>query len=61
VPSSTPSSRLSSADAAYCCTLDAIFLNLLDADARPLEPINLLVDALPDGERVPFRHVDLPA
>lgn len=39
--------------------LDAIFLDLLDADARHLERINLLVDGLPEGRRASLRHVDL--
>ncbi len=39
--------------------LDAIFLDLLDADAQRLQRINLLVDALPEGARAPLRHVDL--
>lgn len=39
--------------------LDAIFLDLLDADAQRLGRINLLVDALPDGKRASLRHVDL--
>lgn len=41
--------------------LDAIFLDLLDADVRRLERINLLVDELPDRKRTPYRHVDLIA
>lgn len=39
--------------------LDAIFLDRLDADAQRLERVNLLVDALPDGNRASLRHVDL--
>lgn len=39
--------------------LDAIFLDLLDADAQRLERINVLVDALPEGKRASLRHVDL--
>lgn len=39
--------------------LDAIFLDLLDADALRLERINQLVDALPEDKRGPMRHIDL--
>lgn len=39
--------------------LDAIFLDLLDADALRLERINQLVDVLPDGKRGSMRHDDL--
>lgn len=39
--------------------LDAIFLDLLDADAQHLERINLLVDALPETRRASLRHIDL--
>lgn len=39
--------------------LDAIFLDLLDADARRLERINFFVDTLPDGKRGALRHIDL--
>lgn len=39
--------------------LDAMFLDLLDADAQYLERINLLVDALPERKRASLRHIDL--
>lgn len=39
--------------------LDAIFLDLLDADAQHLERLNLLLDALPEGKRASLRHTDL--
>lgn len=39
--------------------LDAIFLDLLDADALRLERINELVDALPEDKRGSMRHIDL--
>lgn len=39
--------------------LDAIFLDLLDADARHLDQVNLLVDALPESKRAALRHIDL--
>jgi NTE family protein len=39
--------------------LNAIFLDLLDADARQLERINALVDSWPTHEHDGFRHVDL--
>lgn len=38
---------------------DAIFLDLLDADALRLERINQLVDALPEDQRGRLRHIDL--
>ncbi|MBI4263600.1 MAG: patatin-like phospholipase family protein [Acidobacteria bacterium] len=39
--------------------LDAIFLDLLDADAQDLDRTNLLVDALPVRSRGSLRHIDL--
>jgi NTE family protein len=39
--------------------LNAIFLDLLDADALRLEQLNALVDRLPPEARGGFRHVDL--
>lgn len=39
--------------------LDAIFLDLLDADAQHLDRTNLLVDALPMRSRASLRHIDL--
>jgi NTE family protein len=39
--------------------LNAIFLDLLDADARQLERINALIDPLPMRVRGGMRHVDL--
>lgn len=39
--------------------LDAVFLDLLDADAHLLERLNFLVDALPEGRRSSLRHIDL--
>ena len=39
--------------------LNAIFLDLLDADARQLERINALVDSWPTHEHGGFHHVDL--
>jgi NTE family protein len=38
---------------------DAIFLDLLDADALRLERINQLVDALPEDQHGRLRHIDL--
>jgi NTE family protein len=39
--------------------LNAIFLDLLDADALRLEQLNALIDQLPQWRRDGFRHVDL--
>jgi len=39
--------------------LNAVFLDLLDADALRLERLNQLVDALPEAKRGSMRHVDL--
>ena len=39
--------------------LNAIFLDLLDADALRVEQLNGLVDRLPPEQRDGFRHVDL--
>jgi len=39
--------------------LNAIFLDLLDADAMRLTQINSLVDRLPHGSRGGLRHIDL--
>jgi NTE family protein len=39
--------------------LNAIFLDLLDADAQRLAQINSLVDRLPHGSRGGLRHIDL--
>ena len=39
--------------------LNAIFLDLLDADAMRLDQLNALIDRLPPGARAGFRHVDL--
>ncbi|MBI4485877.1 MAG: patatin-like phospholipase family protein [Acidobacteria bacterium] len=39
--------------------LNAIFLDLLDADALRLEQLNALIDRLPPGARDGLRHVDL--
>lgn len=39
--------------------LNAVFLDLLDADALRLARINQLVDALPEEKRGSMRHVDL--
>lgn len=39
--------------------LDAVFVDLLDADAQRLERINSLVASLPHGKRASLRHVDL--
>jgi NTE family protein len=39
--------------------LEAIFLDVLDADARNLRRVNALVDALPAYARGGLRHVDL--
>jgi NTE family protein len=39
--------------------LNAIFLDLLDADAMRLEQLNALIDRLPPGEREDLRHVEL--
>jgi NTE family protein len=39
--------------------MNAIFLDLLDADAVRLQQFNELVDRLPEGERGPWRHIDL--
>ncbi len=39
--------------------LDAVFHDVLDADAQHLRRINLLVDALADDKRASLRHIDL--
>jgi NTE family protein len=39
--------------------LNAIFLDLLDADALRLQQVNLLLDHLPPGARKGLRHIDL--
>jgi len=39
--------------------LNAVFLDLLDADALRLEQLNGLLDRLPRGARADLRHVDL--
>jgi NTE family protein len=39
--------------------LNAIFLDLLDADALHLQQINRLVSCLPESERSGLRHIDL--